>query len=72
MEMTLKELRDMGTKVKEEFNPYPSFEVNFISVYKEFESEKYIKFLDIPLEGKRKTGHATAPQNTAVNHLQYH
>ncbi|HAM81539.1 2'-5' RNA ligase family protein [Ornithinibacillus bavariensis] len=51
--MTHQELIDMEAAVKEELSPYPSFEVNFIRVYKEFESEKYLKFLDIPLEGKR-------------------
>lgn len=48
--LTTKELCDMGKLTEEELSPFPSFEVRFVRVYQEIETNKYIKFLDIPLK----------------------
>ena len=51
--LTTKELCDMGKLTEEELSPFPTFEVRFVRVYQEIETNKYIKYLDIPLKEQR-------------------
>ncbi|MCJ7842509.1 2'-5' RNA ligase family protein [Lederbergia sp. NSJ-179] len=46
--LTKHELRDMAKLAKKELSPFPTFAVSFIRVYKEIETNKYEKYLDIP------------------------
>jgi 2'-5' RNA ligase len=47
--LSKKELSDMGKLAEKELSPFPIFEVRFVRVYQEIETNKYIKYLDIPL-----------------------
>lgn len=47
--LSKKDLRDMGELAEKELIPFPTFEVRFVRVYQEIEPNKYIKYLDIPL-----------------------
>lgn len=51
--LSKKELRDMGKLAENELSPFPTFEVRFVRVYQEIEPNKYIKYLDIPLNNTR-------------------
>ncbi len=49
--LTEKDLEAMSNKAKTQLRPYhPTFEVNYIRVYKEVEPNRYDVFLDIPLK----------------------
>lgn len=48
--LTTKELCDMEKLTEEELSPFPTFKVRFVRVYQEIETNKYIKYLDIPLK----------------------
>lgn len=48
--LSKKELRDMEKLAEKELSPFPIFEVRFVRVYQEIETNKYIKYLDIPLK----------------------
>lgn len=50
--LSKKELSDMGKLAEKELNPFPTFEVRFVRVYQEIETNKYIKYLDISLNDK--------------------
>ncbi|MGE6489227.1 2'-5' RNA ligase family protein [Paenisporosarcina sp. NPDC076898] len=43
------ELIDMKELAEKELSPFPTFDVRFVRVYQEIETNKYIKYLDIPL-----------------------
>lgn len=47
--MTTEELQDMARLAEEELQPYPSFNVDFIRVYREVEPHVYVKYFDVPL-----------------------
>ncbi|NHM30654.1 2'-5' RNA ligase family protein [Neobacillus terrae] len=47
--LTSNELKNMAKVTETELSPYPSFEVSFIRIYQEVETNKYIKYIDIPL-----------------------
>lgn len=51
--LSKKELRDMEKLAEKELSPFPTFDVRFVRVYQEIETNKYIKYLDIPLNNKR-------------------
>lgn len=46
------DLRDMAELAERVLTPFPTFEVNFVRVYQEIETNKYVKYLDIPLESR--------------------
>ena len=48
--LSSKELKNMAKITEKELSPYPTFEVNFIRIYQEKETNRYIKHLDIPLK----------------------
>ena len=48
--LSSKELKTMAKITEKELSPYPTFEVNFIRIYQEIETNKYVKYLDIPLK----------------------
>lgn len=43
------ELDEMKSLTVNELAPFPTFDVNFVRVYKEVESDRYVPFEDIPL-----------------------
>lgn len=45
-----KELKVMAKIIEKELSPYPTFEVSFIRIYQEIETNRYVKYLDIPLK----------------------
>ena len=47
--LSKKELSEMGKLAEKELSPFPIFEVRFVRVYQEIETNKYTKYLDIPL-----------------------
>ncbi|MFB4166959.1 2'-5' RNA ligase family protein [Virgibacillus sp. JSM 102003] len=47
--LSQKELRKMKRTAETELTPFPTFEVRFVRVYQEIEPNRYIKYLDIPL-----------------------
>ncbi|MFS1511602.1 2'-5' RNA ligase family protein [Chengkuizengella sp. SCS-71B] len=50
--LSSEELKDMGNCSKQELSPYPTFEINFIRIYQEIETNRYVKYLDISLKTK--------------------
>ncbi|WP_404451799.1 2'-5' RNA ligase family protein [Virgibacillus necropolis] len=51
--LSKKELREMEKLAEKELSPFPTFEVRFLRVYQEIETNKYIKYIDIPLNNRR-------------------
>jgi 2'-5' RNA ligase len=49
--LTSKELIEMKKLAEKDLMPYPTFEVNFIRIYREVEQDQYKKYIDIPLLG---------------------
>ncbi|SEQ37080.1 hypothetical protein SAMN05216232_2197 [Virgibacillus subterraneus] len=47
--LSQKELRNMKRTAITELSPFRTLEVRFVRVYQEIEPNKYIKYLDIPL-----------------------
>lgn len=47
--LSKEDLRNMGKLAETEFSPFPTYEVTFIRVYREIETNTYVKYLDIPL-----------------------
>ena len=47
--LSKKELKEMGELAEKELSPFPTFDVRFVRVYLEIDPNKYIKYLDIPL-----------------------
>ncbi|WP_338075695.1 2'-5' RNA ligase family protein [Chengkuizengella sediminis] len=47
--LSSEELKDMAKNIGQEPSPYPTFEVNYIRIYQEVETNRYVKYLDIPL-----------------------
>ena len=52
--LTSLELKEMSKKAEVELVPFPTFDANFIRIYQEIESNKYIKYLDLPLMELRR------------------
>ncbi|MGP4060650.1 hypothetical protein [Halobacillus sp. H74] len=50
--LTKQELNDMAGQAEKELAPFPSFEVDFIRIYLEEKTNKYRRYLDVPLGGK--------------------
>ncbi|MET3195235.1 2'-5' RNA ligase family protein [Bacillus sp. OAE603] len=50
--LTSEELKEMAKKAEHELTPYPTFKVDFLRVYQEIETNKYVKYLDIPLKNQ--------------------
>ncbi|MEI4801010.1 2'-5' RNA ligase family protein [Bacillus sp. NPDC077411] len=48
--LSSKELKNMAKITEKELSPYPTFEVSFIRIYQEKETNRYVKYLDIPLK----------------------
>ncbi|MCM3737069.1 2'-5' RNA ligase family protein [Bacillus cytotoxicus] len=48
--LSSKDLKVMAKIIEKELSPYPTFEVSFIRIYQEKETNKYVKYLDIPLK----------------------
>ncbi|RDI45691.1 2'-5' RNA ligase family protein [Falsibacillus pallidus] len=47
--MSYEELQEMEQKAKDVLAPFPTFEVQHVQIYEEYETNKYRKFLEIPL-----------------------
>jgi len=47
--LKVEELDEMAKKAENELIPYPTFNVKFLRVYQEIEPNKYIRYMDIPL-----------------------
>ena len=52
------EIDEMKRLAMNQLAPYPTFNVNFVRVYKEIEPNKYVPFVDIQL-GTKKVGDST-------------
>ncbi|PZE21100.1 2'-5' RNA ligase family protein [Paenibacillus xerothermodurans] len=52
--LTHEELMQMLRKAEQELTPYPTFDVNFVRIYREIERDRYVKYVDVPLARSEK------------------